>query len=89
MKKLFKRIFFIFTVHQSIPFIFRFFTSREIAWKKRLLFACLIVGYAALPVDLINDFFLGIGLVDDVVIIAFLLDAMKKQAPAEWEKKKK
>lgn len=85
MKKLLKRIFFIFTLHKSVPFIFRFFTSKEISWKKRGLFALLIVGYAAFPLDLINDFLLGIGMIDDVTVIALLLDIMKKQVPDTWE----
>lgn len=89
MKKLLKRIFFIFTIHKSIPFVFRFFTSKEVSWQKRALFALLIVGYAAMPLDLINDFLLGIGLVDDVAVMALLLDFMKKQTPPAWEESSK
>lgn len=89
MKNLWKRVFFILTVHKSIPFVFRFFTSSEISWKKRCLFAVLILGYAAFPMDLLNDFLLGIGLIDDLAVIALLLDVMKKQVPSEWEEKNK
>ena len=43
----------------------------------------LLGGYLAVPIDIIPDFVPGIGQLDDVVLVAFVLDQMLNRVPAE------
>jgi len=51
-------------------------------WSAKLLFLAL-VAYVVSPIDLIPDFILVLGLIDDVVIVAFGLKMIRKLIPAE------
>jgi uncharacterized membrane protein YkvA (DUF1232 family) len=51
------------------------------ARSKALLF--MIGGYIASPVDVIPDFIPGLGQLDDVVLIAFVLDRIINRVPEE------
>lgn len=81
MKQSLKRVFFIFRLHKSVPFVYRFFTSKLVSFKKKFLFLAVIGAYVLLPLDLIHDYLPLIGIVDDVTLIALLLDVMRKQLP--------
>lgn len=43
----------------------------------------LLGAYVASPIDLIPDFFVGVGHVDDLVVIAFALDQILNRVPPE------
>ncbi len=51
------------------------------ARAKAILF--IIAGYLLSPVDVVPDFFPGIGQLDDLVVIAFALDQMLNRVPEE------
>lgn len=83
LKKMLKKLFFVFTLHRSVPFVIKFFTSKEVVTKKKVFFASIIALYAVIPIDLIHDYLPLIGIVDDVTLIAIVLDRMKKHAPSD------
>lgn len=87
MYRFFNRIRFLFQFHKSIPFIKDFFTTNEVKHSTKILFAVLIIGYIALPFDLIPDFILLFGIVDDATIAIFLLQKMVKVAPESLKEK--
>ena len=87
MRPLFKRIRFLFSIRKSIPFMKDFFTSREVSGLRKILFVCLIIGYIVFPFDLIPDFFLGIGLVDDVAVALLMMQLMIKVSPPSLKEK--
>ncbi|NBJ71235.1 MULTISPECIES: DUF1232 domain-containing protein [Clostridia] len=87
MKRLWKRVRFLFTFHRSIPFFKDFFTSKEVANTKKLFFVLLLLGYFIFPFDMIPDVILGFGLIDDVSIAVFLLQWMVKMAPEAIKEK--
>lgn len=87
MKAMMKRIRFLFTLHRSIPFMFDFFRSREIFGWKKLLLSGLIIGYILFPFDLIPDFILFFGLLDDAAMALLLLQFMVKLAPETLKEK--
>lgn len=87
MKKVLRRIRFLFTFPRSVPFLKDFFIAEDIAAAKKLLFAGFIIGYFLLPFDLIPDFLLGFGLLDDVTVAIFLLQWMVKMAPQSLKEK--
>ncbi|MFC2947804.1 YkvA family protein [Virgibacillus sediminis] len=87
MWRLWKRIRFIFRFRKSVPFIKDFFLSKEVVLPKKVLFAGLAVGYILLPIDLVPDFLLLFGVVDDIAVTSFLLQQMVKTAPASLKEK--
>jgi len=89
MRLFFKRIRFLFSIHKSIPFMKDFFTSREISGLRKILFVSLIIGYIIFPFDLIPDFLLGIGLVDDIAVALFIMQLMVKVSPPSLKEKYK
>lgn len=64
-----------------------FFTTSKVKRMTKFLFAVLIIGYIALPFDLIPDFILLFGIVDDATIAIFLLQQMVKIAPESLKEK--
>ncbi|MFU0789254.1 YkvA family protein [Cerasibacillus sp. JNUCC 74] len=87
MRKIWSRIRFLFTFHKSIPFVKDFFLSKEVSKSKKLLFVAVITGYFLFPFDIIPDFLLGFGMVDDVTLLLFILQWMVKIAPEDIKDK--
>lgn len=87
MKRFSKRFFFLFKFHKSIPFIKGFFISKEVKVVTKAFFAILIVGYVALPLDIVPDFIFLFGFLDDVTMVIFLLQKMVEIAPNSLKEK--
>ncbi|WP_373895093.1 YkvA family protein [Virgibacillus sp. CBA3643] len=87
MYRFFNRIRFLFKFHKSIPFMKDFFISNEVKLATKVLFSVLIIGYIALPFDLIPDFIMLFGILDDTAIAIFLLQLMVKVAPESLKEK--
>jgi uncharacterized membrane protein YkvA (DUF1232 family) len=54
--------------------------KRTPTWSK-VLFVVLAAGYAAMPLDLIPDFIIGLGWLDDLVVLPTLAWLATKAAP--------
>lgn len=87
MKKLISRLRVVFHVRRFVPFLFDFFTSKEVSIKKKILSVAFLVGYVAMPFDLIPDFLPFIGILDDIGIVLFILNRIVKMAPAQLQEK--
>ncbi|MBY7142326.1 DUF1232 domain-containing protein [Virgibacillus sp. NKC19-3] len=87
MYRFFHRVRFLFQFHKSIPFMKDFFTTNEVKLITKILFAVLIIGYIALPFDLIPDFIMLFGIMDDATIAILLLQLMVKIAPQSLKEK--
>lgn len=87
MKKLISRLRVVFHVHRFVPFLFDFFTSKEVSIKKKILSIAFLVGYVAMPLDLIPDFLPFIGILDDIGIVLFILNRIVKMAPVQLQEK--
>jgi len=82
-----RRIRFLFKVHKSVPFLKDFFLTSEIKKATKIFYLSIIIGYFVFPFDLIPDFLVVFGLVDDVAIAILILQQMIKIAPASLKKK--
>lgn len=78
LKKILKKILFIFNLKESIPLFFNFFKSEEVKTRKKIMYAVIILGYIGLPLDFIADFIPVVGLMDDITVLAFIIDRMRK-----------
>ncbi|KAA0747211.1 DUF1232 domain-containing protein [Bacillus sp. AY3-1] len=87
MKKLISRLRVVFHVRHFVPFLFDFFTSKEVSIKKKILSVAFLVGYVAMPLDLIPDFLPFIGILDDIGIVLFILNRIVKMAPVQLQEK--
>ncbi|ALX49172.1 YkvA family protein [Lentibacillus amyloliquefaciens] len=87
MKKMMKRLGFLFKFHKSIPFIADFFRSTQIRGRTKFLYVAVIAAYILIPFDVIPDFFYLFGFVDDITVAAFLLQQMVKAAPDSLKEK--
>ncbi|PRT09770.1 hypothetical protein C6352_17155 [Bacillus thuringiensis] len=87
MKKLISRLRVVFHVRGFVPFLFDFFTSKEVSIKKKILSIAFLVGYVAMPLDLIPDFLPFIGILDDIGIVLFILNRIVKMAPVQLQEK--
>lgn len=87
MKKLIGRLRVVFHVRRFVPFLFDFFTSKEVSIKKKILSVAFLVGYVAMPLDLIPDFLPFIGILDDIGIVLFILNRIVKMAPVQLQEK--
>lgn len=67
---------------KNIPIILGLLFKRNTPWKARLLIVLAIV-YLFLPYDLIPEWLLGLGLVDDVIIVTSLLSFAHRISAAE------
>ena len=54
--------------------------------KEENLIHCFLVGYVAMPFDLIPDFLPFIGILDDIGIVLFIFEPNCKMAPVHQEK---
>ncbi|GAB3791108.1 YkvA family protein [Virgibacillus kimchii] len=82
-----RRIRFLFKIHKSVPFLRDFFLTPEVKTATKVLYLAIIIGYFIFPFDLIPDFLVVIGLVDDVVIAMLILQQMIKIAPPSLKEK--
>ncbi|RKQ30900.1 YkvA family protein [Oceanobacillus halophilus] len=87
MRRFLHRLKFLFKFHRSIPFLKDFFVSKEVKQTTKLLFVILLVAYIIIPFDLIPDFLVFFGIVDDITIALFLLQQMVKVAPPSLKEK--
>ncbi|GAB7387601.1 DUF1232 domain-containing protein [Bacillaceae bacterium] len=87
MKKLLRRLAFLFQVRKSIPFVISFFRSRQVPVLKKAFFLALIAGYFLLPTDVLPDFLPFLGIVDDLTLLGFILNQIVKQAPPELKER--
>ncbi|MGG0240719.1 YkvA family protein [Bacillus rhizoplanae] len=87
MRKLWKRIRLIFQVRKFIPFLCEFFTSKDVGFKKKVLSILFLCGYVMFPFDIIPDFLLFFGVLDDVAVILFILQRIVKMAPVHLQDK--
>ncbi|MDM5237781.1 DUF1232 domain-containing protein [Bacillus cereus] len=87
MKKFISRLRVVFHVRRFVPFLFDFFTSKEVSIKKKILSIAFLVGYVAMPLDLIPDFLPLIGILDDIGIVLFILNRIVKMAPVQLQEK--
>ena len=87
MTRFLRRMKFVFKFWKSVPFVGEFFLSREVEIRKKIISLLLIFGYAFFPFDLIPDFLILLGIVDDAVIIAFIIERMMKWAPDSLKEK--
>lgn len=81
MIRLWRRIKFVFNVRKSIPFLFRFFQSKEVSGKKKWGSVLFLIAYILFPWDVIPDFLMFLGIVDDVAIFTYILQWMVKVSP--------
>ncbi|MCA0972597.1 DUF1232 domain-containing protein [Halobacillus litoralis] len=81
MIKFWRRIKFIFNVRKSIPFLNQFFRSKEVSLDKKLLSVGFLIFYLLFPWDVIPDFLVFLGIVDDLAVFTFILQLMVKMAP--------
>ncbi|ARI78882.1 YkvA family protein [Halobacillus mangrovi] len=81
MFRIWRRVKFVFNIRKSIPFLIRFFQSKEVSNRKKGLSIFFIVSYILFPWDIIPDFLLLLGIVDDVAVFTYIMQLMVKMAP--------
>ncbi|RWZ52299.1 DUF1232 domain-containing protein [Halobacillus fulvus] len=86
MLKFWRRIKFVFNVRKSIPFLMRFFRSKEVSKEKKWLSVLFLILYLLFPWDLIPDFLIFFGIVDDLAVFTYVLQLMVKMAPDSLKK---
>ncbi|MBH0231603.1 YkvA family protein [Halobacillus yeomjeoni] len=79
--RLWRRIKFVFNIRKSIPFLVRFFRSEEVSGKKKWISVTFLIAYILFPWDIIPDFLVFFGLLDDVAIFTYIMQWMVKVAP--------
>ncbi|MGR5967237.1 YkvA family protein [Bacillus cereus] len=87
MKKLISRLRVVFHVRRFVPFLFDFLLQKEVSIKNKILSVAFLVGYVAMPLDLIPDFLPFIGILDDIGIVLFILNRIVKMAPVQLQEK--
>jgi uncharacterized membrane protein YkvA (DUF1232 family) len=87
MRRFINRMRFIFNIQRFVPFIIDFFRSREVPARRKIISILLIAGYGLFPFDLIPDFLIGLGIADDLAVIAFVLQQIVKLAPPALQEK--
>ena len=85
--RLWKRIKFLFKFHKSIPFLKDYFLSKEVSLIKKLVAILLGVLYVVFPFDIIPDYIIALGVIDDVVVVTLILQQIVRMAPESIRKK--
>ncbi|WP_226038177.1 YkvA family protein [Aquibacillus saliphilus] len=76
-----RRLKFLFNFKKSIPFLKEFFLSSDVKLGTKMFSVLLIIGYIIFPFDIIPDYLLVFGIVDDVAIASLILQQIIKVAP--------
>jgi uncharacterized membrane protein YkvA (DUF1232 family) len=79
--RLWRRVKFVFNIRKSIPFMIRFFHSKEVSNQKKWMSILFLFAYILFPWDIIPDFLLFFGIVDDIAIFTYIMQLMVKMAP--------
>ncbi|WP_409250935.1 YkvA family protein [Bacillus sp. SCS-153A] len=87
MARFFSRLKFLFNIRRSVPFLVAFFKSPAVKGWKKLISIGLILGYILLPFDLIPDWLVIFGIVDDIAVFTLVLQQIVKMAPNELKDK--
>lgn len=87
MKKFINRFRFMLHFRRFAPFLYDFFTSKEVAMKKKVLSIVFLIGYVVFPFDLIPDFLMLFGGLDDIAVVLFILQRIVKMAPMHLQEK--
>ncbi|MYL57164.1 DUF1232 domain-containing protein [Virgibacillus halodenitrificans] len=87
IRKFIGRITFIFKFWKFIPFLVDFYKSREVPLYQKVVGVLAVLTYFIFPFDLIPDFLLLFGLIDDVVITSFVFERLVKIAPEALKEK--
>ncbi|MEH7456026.1 DUF1232 domain-containing protein [Bacillus sp. JJ1127] len=87
MKKFISRFRFMLHFRRFIPFLYDFFTSKEVPMQKKILSIGFLIGYVVFPFDLIPDFLFAFGVLDDVAVAIFILQRIVKMAPPHLQEK--
>ncbi|MCT2534930.1 DUF1232 domain-containing protein [Aquibacillus koreensis] len=82
-----RRIKFLFNFRKSIPFLKDFFISKEVNPSTKVISILLIIGYIVFPFDVIPDFLVALGIVDDIALASLVLQQMIKMAPVSLKVK--
>ncbi|WP_163538936.1 DUF1232 domain-containing protein [Gracilibacillus sp. YIM 98692] len=85
--RFFSRLKFLFKFRKSFPFFKEFFLSGDVKITSKLASILLIAAYIIFPFDLIPDFLLFFGILDDVMVATLILQQMVKMAPESLRKK--
>ncbi len=67
----------------------KIFRNPAVPWWSKLLFLGMSLGYIVSPIDLIPDFFIGIGWIDDLIILplfAWFFGKFLPNTPSDPEK---
>ncbi|TYS69466.1 DUF1232 domain-containing protein [Sutcliffiella horikoshii] len=89
MRKFVRRLKFIFTFWRFIPFLIDYFRSNEVTGAKKIVGVVLLLAYLIFPFDLIPDYLLFFGVLDDVMVVTFVLERIVKMAPNSLKEKYK
>lgn len=89
MWKFLRRLKFVFTFWRFIPFLIDYFRSGEVSGAKKIVGVVLLLVYVVFPFDLIPDYLLFFGVLDDIMIVTFVLERMVKMAPLSLKEKHK
>ncbi|UOQ84261.1 YkvA family protein [Gracilibacillus salinarum] len=79
--RFFSRLKFLFKFRKSLPFLKEFFLSKEVSMFSKTVSVLLMIGYIVFPFDLIPDYLLVFGALDDVMIVSLILQQMINMAP--------
>ncbi len=66
-----------------------YFRSGEVSGAKKIVGVVLLLAYVVFPFDLIPDYLLVFGVLDDVMVVTFVLERIVKMAPASLKEKYK
>lgn len=87
MRKFLRRVRFILNIKRFLPFLFEFFSLKEIPLHHKLFSVLLLAGYILFPFDAIPDFLTFFGFLDDLTILTFILQRIVKIAPQHLKHK--
>lgn len=83
----FKALFMLLNVRKSIPFVMEFMSSKEVKKSKKMLIVGFTILYCISPIDIIPDFILGLGFLDDVAVVSWALKWMINSSPQSLKDK--
>ncbi|MFA9558108.1 YkvA family protein [Evansella sp. AB-rgal1] len=87
MGRFIKRFLFIFKFWKFIPFLKDYFVSRNVPLRQKIIGIVLILGYIFIPFDIIPDYIPIVGIMDDALIVSFILERIVKMAPKNLKEK--